>query len=201
MRYARAEPARRRKFRAVDVPMHLQKKIKRMLSEPRSGKVLARCASGIFAAVMLATPPVTVVAQENSSPPNFSSSQYGWVRVGTSQDYEAVPGTVPPVSSDPAHPFTGNNTGRQTTYRIADLSNPNLTPWVKERMKKDNDEVLAGKTAFTARQSCLPAGVPAFVTYGGDSPVWFTRPWNQRPALPSPRRQAGRLHSRCETST
>src|SRR5215469_12522737 len=34
-------------------------------------------------------------------------------------------------------------------------------------MKKDNDEVLAGKMAYTPRQSCKPAGVPGFVTYGG----------------------------------
>ena len=126
-----------------------------------------------FAALMLTASAATGAAQQNFSPPDFSASGYGWVRVGTSQDYEAVPGTIPPISSDPAHPFTGNNTGRQTTYRIADLSNPNLKPWVKERMQKDNDEVFAGKTAFTARQSCLPAGVPAFVTYGGDTPVYF----------------------------
>src|SRR5260370_36567580 len=39
-------------------------------------------------------------------------------------------------------------------------------------MKKDNDEVLAGKIAFTARSSCMPAGVPAFVTYPV-RPVYF----------------------------
>jgi hypothetical protein len=30
-------------------------------------------------------------------------------------------------------------------------------------MKKDNDEVLAGKFAFTARSSCMAAGVPGFL--------------------------------------
>ena len=35
-------------------------------------------------------------------------------------------------------------------------------------MKKDNDEVLAGKFAFTARSSCKPGGVPGFdVLLGG----------------------------------
>jgi hypothetical protein len=33
-------------------------------------------------------------------------------------------------------------------------------------MKKDNDDVLAGKIAFTARSSCMPAGVPGFMAYG-----------------------------------
>ena len=34
-------------------------------------------------------------------------------------------------------------------------------------MKKDNDEVLAGKIGITPRSSCMPAGVPAFMNYGG----------------------------------
>ena len=112
-------------------------------------------------------------AQSATSPPNFSSSRYGWVRVGRSQDFEVVPGTTPPITNDPAHHFVLNGSGDQVTYRIGDVSNPNLKPWVKERMKKDNDEVLAGKMAFTARQSCLPAGTPAFMAYGGNNPVFF----------------------------
>ena len=90
--------------------------------------------------------------------------------------FDAVPGTVPPVTYDPAHPFVNNGTGRQSTYRIADLTNPNLKPWVKDHMKKDNDEVLAGKIAFTPRQSCMPAGVPAFMAYGGPTPLYFIQP-------------------------
>src|SRR5258708_3084913 len=83
--------------------------------------------------------------------------------------------SVPPVQGqDPGHAYVPNNIGREPTYRIADLSNPNLKPWVKERMKKDNDEVLAGKIAFTARSSCMPAGVPAFVTYPV-RPVYFVQ--------------------------
>jgi hypothetical protein len=42
-------------------------------------------------------------------------------------------------------------------------------------MKKDNDEILAGKIAFTARQSCLPAGVPGFMAYGGPTPLYSSR--------------------------
>src|SRR6202035_1870781 len=68
---------------------------------------------------------------------------------------------------DPAHPFVPNGTGKQPTYRVADLSNPNLKQWAKDIMKKDNDEVLAGKIAFTPRQSCKPGGVPACRLYGG----------------------------------
>ncbi len=65
-----------------------------------------------------------------------------------------------------------NNVGGQPTYRMGDLSNPNLKPWVKEWMKKDNDEVLAGKIGYTARSSCAAAGVPGFLTYPV-RPVYF----------------------------
>ncbi len=110
-------------------------------------------------------------AQQKTAPPDFSSNQVGWVTTG---EIMGVPGGPPVPRQDPAHAYVPNNVGRQPTYRIADLSNPNLKPWVKERMKKDNDEVLAGKIAFTARSSCMPAGVPGFVTYPV-RPVYFIK--------------------------
>jgi hypothetical protein len=39
------------------------------------------------------------------------------------------------------------------------LSNPILQPWVREQMKRDNDEVLAGKIPFMARERCYPPGM------------------------------------------
>ena len=48
------------------------------------------------------------------------------------------------------------------TYRIADLNNPILQPWVREQMKIDNDQVRAGKVPFMARERCYPGGVPEF---------------------------------------
>ena len=111
-----------------------------------------------------ATPPKT-------SPPDFAANQAGSIPIG--QDFLPVPGALPPVAADPAHPYVPNGVGRQPTYRIADLSNPNLKPWVKERMRKDNDEVLAGKVAFTPRASCMPAGVPVFMTYSRFEPIHF----------------------------
>ena len=44
------------------------------------------------------------------------------------------------MSNDPLHPYIPNGTGKQPTYRITDLTNPNLKPWAKEQMKKDNDD-------------------------------------------------------------
>jgi hypothetical protein len=43
-------------------------------------------------------------------------------------------------------------------------------------MKKDNDEVLAGKIAYTARSSCKPGGVPGFITMGGGSLFFVQSP-------------------------
>jgi len=119
----------------------------------------------------------SAAAQQTGAPPDFSSNLAGWVGFnGGGPFYESVPGRVPPVTSDPAHPFVPNGAGfgTQPTFRIPDLSNPNLKPWVKERMRKDTDEILAGKRpAFTAQSSCWPAGVPFFMGYGGPDPLVF----------------------------
>jgi hypothetical protein len=147
-----------------------------MSSFTSRGKLLAGSVLAVLTGLVWAVPATPVAGQQKAAPPNFSSSQFGWVRVGQGgPDFDPVPGQVLPVTNDPAHPFVGNGAGRQPTYRIADLSNPNLKPWVKEHMKKDNDEVLAGKIAFTARQSCMHAGVPGFMAYGGPTPLYFVQ--------------------------
>jgi hypothetical protein len=130
-----------------------------------AGGVLAGVASVALA---------TGAAAQKASPPDFSSKQTGWISIGN--EYIQPPGEGPAlVRNDPAHPFHGNGTGEQPNYRIADLSNPNLKPWVKERMKKDNEEVLAGKIGYTPRSSCRPAGVPGFMSYGRFTPVYFVQ--------------------------
>jgi hypothetical protein len=128
-------------------------------------------AGAILAGLMGAAPVASAVAQQKAAPPDFSSNGAGWVGLnGGGPFYEPVPGRLPPVVSDPAHPFVPNGVGQPPTFRIADLSKP----WVKERMKKDIDEILAGKkSAFTAQSSCLPAGVPFFMGYGGPDPIMF----------------------------
>ena len=129
---------------------------------------------GLVLGLAAAAPATAVLAQQKAAPPDFSSHDVGWVGLnGGGPFFEPVPGHIPPVAQDPAHPFVPNGVGRQPTFRIADLSNPNLKPWVKEQMKKDNDEVLAGKVAFTAGSSCMPAGVPGFMGNGGPNPLYF----------------------------
>jgi hypothetical protein len=114
------------------------------------------------------------VAQPKPAPPDFSSGETAWLG-GNGVNFIAVPGSPSPVTNNPAYPHISNGvatrTGRSPTYRISDLTNPNLKPWAKEVMKKDNDEVLAGKIGYTPGSSCKPAGVPAFMLDGG--PFFF----------------------------
>ena len=92
----------------------------------------------VFAATALSAQPL-------ATPPDFSSDFTGWVGLnGGGPFYEAAPDREPgPIVSDPMHPFIPNGADQQPSFRIADLSNSNLMPWVKEKMKQDIDEILA----------------------------------------------------------
>jgi hypothetical protein len=116
--------------------------------------------------VGLAGTAATQQALAAGAPPVFSpTAQTAWVGIGIGA-LLPVPGSPKPIGQDPAHRYISNDesavTGQQPTQRISDIGNPNLKQWAKDVMKKDNEEVLAGKFAFTARSSCKPAGVPGF---------------------------------------
>jgi len=131
-------------------------------------------AGTVFVSAIIVAPAAPAIAQQaqKAAPPDFSSNQTGWISLGN--EFIQPPGAKPAiVVGDPAHPFHANGTGEQPNYRIGDLNNPNLKPWVKESMKKDNEEVLAGKIGYTPRSSCKPAGVPGFMSYGRFTPVYF----------------------------
>src|SRR6267378_5816250 len=74
------------------------------------------------------------VAAQSSGTPDFSSDQTSWIG-GIGVDFAPVEGSPSPLRQDPAHPFVPNGTGKQPTYRIADLSNPNLKQWARDIMK------------------------------------------------------------------
>jgi hypothetical protein len=125
----------------------------------------------LIASVAASLALVAGASAQQKSIPDFSSNQAAW-QTPTGGEFAAVEGSPAPLHQDPAHPFVGNGQGRQPTYRMADLANaPNLKQWAKDAMKKDNEEVLAGKIAYTARQSCRPAGVPGYSLFGG--PFYF----------------------------
>src|SRR5947199_1341514 len=95
------------------------------------------------------------------SSPDFSGANLGWVAVGT--EWTAVPGGPQPVKQDPAHRYVPNNVGGQPTFRIADITNPNLTQFAKDSLKKTNEDVLAGKPMWSRSARCWATGVPAFL--------------------------------------
>ena len=106
--------------------------------------------------------------------PNFApDSSTAWTSDRPASDDFLPPLSGPgPVLSDKAHPYVPNGQG-QPTYRIADLTNPILKPWVVERMRRANEDVLAGKVPFIARERCWPAGVPGLNIYNRGQPVHF----------------------------
>lgn len=105
-------------------------------------------------------------AAEPSAPvPDLTSGDGGWV-FGFGE-YIPIAGEPSPTTNDPAHPYISNGESRargvSPTFRVADLANPNIKPWAKEIMKRENDKVLAGGMGFSPRASCLPSGVPLFL--------------------------------------
>src|SRR5438876_5342613 len=73
--------------------------------------------------------------------PNFAPDRStAWVPDRpTGDDFLPPPSGPGPVMSEKDRPYVPNGVGRQPTYRIADLSNPILKPWVIDQLKKAND--------------------------------------------------------------
>lgn len=130
----------------------------------------------VFAAALCAgTALAAEAAKDSATIPNFGPTPFtAWTTNRPTMDDFIPPASGPgPVLSDPAHPYVPNGNGRQPTYRIADLTNPILKPWVIEKMKKANDDVMAGKVPYIARERCWPAGVPALNIYTRGQPIYF----------------------------
>jgi hypothetical protein len=149
-----------------------------MSSFTSGGRLFGSVLIAVMAMEVMAMASVTpAMAQQKAGPPDFSSGNAGWLTINV--DFSVVPGSTSPLRSDPAHPRVSNaealRTGKQPTYFVVDLANAGiLKSWVVERMKKDNDEVLAGKIAFTPHSFCMPAGVPGYHLYGFQ-PLYFVQ--------------------------
>lgn len=135
--------------------------IKTRLAVRIAGALLMACTAGALA------PPADAAEGGVGVPDLYGSSDTGWLPVG--DDLLPPPSGAGPVSFDKRYPYVDNPTARRThtqpTYRIADLTNPILKPWAADEMRKANEDVLAGKVPFRARESCYPAGVPGFLIY------------------------------------
>lgn len=136
-----------------------------------------------IAAAMLCTTVATpgLSAGRTDDFPNFNpDGGTGWSIDRPAADDFLPPDSGPgPVLADPKHPYIPNGNGRQSTYRVADLTNPILQPWVIAQMKKTNDEVLAGKVPFIARERCWPGGVPGMDIYNRGQPLHFIQTPNE----------------------
>src|SRR5262245_61675548 len=110
--------------------------------------LLTSVATAIAAAMLAAGG----AAQTAKAVPDFSSNGTAW-KGPNGVNFIPVQGSPPTITNDPEHPHISNGEanrrGVQPTYRIADLTHPNLKQWAKDVMKNDNDEVLKGKIAYT----------------------------------------------------
>src|ERR1051326_1140830 len=116
-----------------------------------AGKSFAACVAGVSALY-------PANGAERAAIPNFSvDPAVGWVAsgFGFGTDFVQPPNGPGPVVNDPAYPYVTNAaaaaTGKQPTFRVADLTSPILQPWAKAQMKKANDDVLAGKENRTGK--------------------------------------------------
>jgi len=116
------------------------------------------------------------VSAADSAPviPNFGpNTTTSWVPARAEGDEFLPPLSGPgPVLSEKGTAYVPNNRG-QPTYRIADLTNPILKPWVADRLKAANDEVRGGKVPFIPHERCWPAGVPGWEVYTRVRPLYF----------------------------
>jgi hypothetical protein len=153
-------------------------------SKPNSRRLMT--AGGTFAALICFSAGVgSVFGAGREAVPDFASdASVGWIAsgMGFGTDFVQPPSGPGPVTNDPRYPYVTNAqaaaTGKQPTFRVADLSNPILQPWAVEKMKQANAEVVAGKVAFTADARCYPSGVPSFLLFPAN-PVRFIQTPNE----------------------
>ena len=116
----------------------------------------------------------SAVGADTAPVPDFApDSATGWL----AQDDEFIPppSGPGPVLSDPAHPYISFykwRTNPNPQFRVADLGNPILQPWVREQLKKVNERALSGRVVSIPKERCWPVGVPAFLLLPA-TPAYF----------------------------
>jgi len=147
---------------------------------PKEGTTKAAPAKAAAAKAAPAKAPAAKAAPGKAAPtkaaqtqiPNFApDSDVSWLAAGN--DFISLPEGPHPVTNDKAHPYV-RNFGGQPTFRVADLDNPILLPWVRDALKRVNDRVLSGKDAFPPQVRCWPLGVPGFALYTAQ-PVYIVQ--------------------------
>ena len=138
--------------------------------------VSRRIRAALLCAGMAVVPAVHADAAP-ASIPDFSSNGVSWsgyvarlppteAHARTFNDYTSPASGPGPVTDDPLHPYVNNEvsrvTGKQPSFRVANIDNPNLKPWVVEDLKKANQRALSGAAAYTREARCWATGVPTF---------------------------------------
>src|SRR5712671_6770419 len=128
--------------------------------------------AGALAATLLCTVAALAAdgAANGNAVPQFAFMDGSWQAMGA--DFLPPQSGPGPVRDEPGREHGGNNTGRQPSFRVADLSNPILQPWTRDALKKMNDKIAAGGGGFTPQVSCIPLGVPAYLLHPAQ-PVYF----------------------------
>jgi hypothetical protein len=133
---------------------------------------------GVIAAPKLAMPGpaelAPVPSAETAKIPDFSpDSLTGWQL--SDDEFIPPPSGPGPIVSDPAHPYISFYRfprNPKPSFRVADLSNPILQPWTRERLRMVNERSLSGKVVAIPKERCWPVGVPAFLLLPA-TPVYF----------------------------
>ena len=111
-------------------------------------------------------------AARDEAIPNFSSTEYGWLAVD--DELKPMMQGPRPIGADPKHPYFGNQSGLQPTFRVSDTSNPILTDWARARMRPGNEDVIKGKYPYSFQANCMPGGIPGQLL-GIFEPVYFAQ--------------------------
>jgi len=124
--------------------------------------VLAAMVSVLGALLLTAVPAST---QEPRQIPSFDFENVGWIGIGN--ELEPPPNGPGPVTADPEHPYISNaeaaRTGAAANFRVADLNNPILQPWVVDFLREQNEIALSGAATFDQKTRCWPPGVPSIL--------------------------------------
>jgi hypothetical protein len=134
--------------------------------------------SALIAALMCAGAALPAGAADSAEVPNFvpnfaADTTTGWL--AQDDEFIAPPSGPGPIVSDPAHPYVSfykSPRNPHPAFRIADLSNPILQPWTRERLRSVNERVASGEVVAIPKERCWPVGMPAFLLLPA-TPVYF----------------------------
>ena len=97
--------------------------------------------AGVLAGAIGLAGSLSLAMAQGASPPDFAPNpSAGWFAYN--REFIPPASGPGPVVNDPAHPHVSNDefraTGKQPTTSVADLDNPILQPWAREKIRERN---------------------------------------------------------------